>query len=113
MKKKEPVKSIIPESSSEPQITMEEETNVEVNLPPGTSLLQNKKLDVQIMHQLLTDVDMDTVNNGRIQGHLDKFSCDGLKSILRGMGLIYRSTDKAVEWRERIRELEEVDKERA
>ena len=43
MKKKEQVKAIVPKSSSEPQIAKEEETNVEVNLPPGMSLLHNKK----------------------------------------------------------------------
>lgn len=54
-------------------MTVEEEVNVEVNLPPGTSLLQNKKLGIKIMCQLLTNVDMDTVNDSRIQGHLDDF----------------------------------------
>ncbi|GMN24495.1 hypothetical protein TIFTF001_049154 [Ficus carica] len=48
------------------------------------------------MRQLLTDIDMDTVNDGRIQGHLNEFSWEGLKCILRGMELIYRSTDMAV-----------------
>ncbi|GMN21558.1 hypothetical protein TIFTF001_040054 [Ficus carica] len=60
MKKKKQVKAIVPESSNEPQITGEEEIDVEVNLPPGTSLLHNKML-------------------GRIQEHLDEFSWDGLK----------------------------------
>ncbi|GMN51247.1 hypothetical protein TIFTF001_020400 [Ficus carica] len=87
-KRKEPAKAIVPESNVEPQLTEEEEVNVEVNLPRGTSLFQNKKLSVQIMHQLLTDVDTDT-----------------------GMGLIYHSTDKVVEQREQIKELEEIDRE--
>ncbi|GMN24525.1 hypothetical protein TIFTF001_049153 [Ficus carica] len=78
-KKKEPVKAIDPELNSEPQITNKEEADVEMNFPLGRILLQSKKLGVQTMRQLLTDVDMDTVNNGRIQGHLDEFSWDGLK----------------------------------
>ncbi|GMN61291.1 hypothetical protein TIFTF001_030442 [Ficus carica] len=85
----------------------EEEANVEVNLLPWTSLLQNKKLSVGIMRQLLTDVDSDMVNESQIQSHVDEFTWDGLKCILRGMRLIYHSTDKAVEQRERIKELEE------
>lgn len=64
MKKKEQVKANVPMSSNEPQIAKEEETSVEVSLPLGTSLLHNKKLGVQIMRQLLTDVDMDTMNDG-------------------------------------------------
>ncbi|GMN70229.1 hypothetical protein TIFTF001_039272 [Ficus carica] len=44
MKKKKQVKAIVPESSNEPQITGGEEMDVEVNLPPGTSLLHNKML---------------------------------------------------------------------
>ncbi|GMN73966.1 hypothetical protein TIFTF001_052291 [Ficus carica] len=78
-KKKE--QAIDPELNSEPQITNKEEANVEVNFPPGRILLQSKKLGVQTMRQLLTDVDMDTMNNGRIQGHLDEFSWDGLKRL--------------------------------
>lgn len=39
MKKNKQIKAIILESCSEPQITMEEEVDVEVNLPLGTSLL--------------------------------------------------------------------------
>lgn len=70
MKKKEQVKAIVPKSNNDPQITKEEETDIEVNLPPG-SLLHNKKLGFQIMRQLLTDVDMDTVIDGQIQEHLD------------------------------------------
>lgn len=68
--KKETAKAIIPETNVEPQLTEEEEVNVE-NLPPGMSLLQNKKLGLQIMCQLLTGINMVTVNEGRIQSHLD------------------------------------------
>ncbi|GMN71569.1 hypothetical protein TIFTF001_054118 [Ficus carica] len=48
-----------------------------------------------------------------IQGHLDEFSWDGLKCILKEIGLIYRSTDKAVERRVRIRELKATDRKSA
>ncbi|GMN59249.1 hypothetical protein TIFTF001_028339 [Ficus carica] len=47
-----------------------------------------------------------------IHDHLDEFSWDGLKCILRGIGLIYHSTDNVVERRERIRELENTNRER-
>lgn len=50
-----------------------------MNLPQGTSLLHSKKLGVQLIRQLITDVDMDMVNSGWIQDHLDEFSWDGLK----------------------------------
>ena len=40
---------------------------MEVNLPLGMSLFHNKKLSIQIICQLLADVDMDTVNDGRIK----------------------------------------------
>ncbi|GMN20300.1 hypothetical protein TIFTF001_048727 [Ficus carica] len=74
----------------------EDEVNLEVNLPPGISHIHNKKLGVQIIRHLITDVDMDTVNDGWIQDHLDEFSWDGLK---------------VVELRERIRELKATDRE--
>ncbi|GMN51350.1 hypothetical protein TIFTF001_020501 [Ficus carica] len=99
-RKKDTAKAIFPESNIEPQLAKKEEINGEVNLPPRMSLLQDEKLGVHIMRQLLTDVDMDTVNEGRVQSHLDDFSLDGLKCILRGMGLIYHSIDKDVERRE-------------
>ncbi|GMN33542.1 hypothetical protein TIFTF001_044809 [Ficus carica] len=67
-------------------------------MPPGISLLHNKKLGVQIIRHLITDVDMDTMNDGWIQDHLNEFSWDGLK---------------VVKLRERIRELKATDREHA
>ncbi|GMN58511.1 hypothetical protein TIFTF001_027600 [Ficus carica] len=111
-KRKKAVKATTSETEVEFRLSKQEEANIEVKLPLGRSLLQIKELSVGIMHQLLSDVDTDTINEGRIQNHLNEFICDGLKSTLRAMGLVYRTTKKAVEWRERIKELEDIDKER-
>ncbi|GMN51473.1 hypothetical protein TIFTF001_020624 [Ficus carica] len=91
-KRKELAKATISKTDVKPQQTEQEEVNVEVDLPPRMSLFQNKKLSVGIMRQLLSDVDSDT-------------------STLRGMGLVYRTTEKAVKRRERIKELEDIDRE--
>ncbi|GMN63756.1 hypothetical protein TIFTF001_032833 [Ficus carica] len=109
-RKREQDKAITLKPIHKLQATEEEKVGVEVNMPPGTSLLYNKKLSVQLIHQLITDADMNTVNNGQIQDHLNEFSWDGLKCILSGMGLIYCSTDKAVEQREQIMKLEATDR---
>ncbi|GMN21319.1 hypothetical protein TIFTF001_043294 [Ficus carica] len=77
------------------------EQNAEVNLPPGASLLHDRKLSVQIMRQLLTDVDIETINSGRIPNH----------SNLRALGLMYRTTDTVLEQRNQIKELEDKNKE--
>ena len=53
-----------------------------MNVSPRMILLHDKKLSIQIICQLLTDVNMDTVNDGRIQDHLDEFLWDGLKVCL-------------------------------
>ncbi|GMN59016.1 hypothetical protein TIFTF001_028107 [Ficus carica] len=45
------------------------------------------------MCQLLSDVDLETINAGRIPNHLDDLLWDGLKSNLRTLGLMYRTTD--------------------
>ena len=58
------------------------EQSIEVDLPPGTSLLQNKNLGAGIMRQLLSDVDLDTIDKDRIKSHLDEFLWDGLKVCL-------------------------------
>ena len=55
---------------------------IRVNLPPGTSLLQDRKLSVEIMCQLLSDVDLETINTGRIPNHVDDLLWDGLKVCL-------------------------------
>ena len=81
-KRKEIAKATVSGTDFEPQQTEQEVANMEVDLPLGTSLLQNKKLGVGIMHQLLFDVDSDTMNEGWIQSHLDEFMWDGLKVCL-------------------------------
>ncbi|GMN60222.1 hypothetical protein TIFTF001_029325 [Ficus carica] len=76
----------------------------------GTSLLQIRDLSVEVMRQLLSDVDLDTINDGRIHSHLDDLLWDGLKSNLLALGLIYRTTDKVVEQKKLIKELKDKDK---
>ena len=76
-KRKEVAKATVSEIDVEPQQTEQEETNVDVDvdLPLGMSILQNKKLSVGIMIP-------NTVNEGRIQSHLDELMWDGLKVCL-------------------------------
>ncbi|GMN54160.1 hypothetical protein TIFTF001_023289 [Ficus carica] len=57
-------------------------------------------------------VEVELLPGDRIQSHLDEFLWDGLKSNLRAMELVYRTTDKVVEQKARIKELEEIDSER-
>ncbi|GMN66986.1 hypothetical protein TIFTF001_036053 [Ficus carica] len=87
------------------------EQNAEVNLPPGASLLHDRKLSVQIMRQLLTNVDIKTINSGQIPNHVDELLWDGLKSNLRALGLMYRTTDTVLVQRNQIKELEDKNKE--
>ncbi|GMN47317.1 hypothetical protein TIFTF001_016500 [Ficus carica] len=110
-KRKKATKATTSETDAEPRSSKQEDKNVEVDLPLGTSLLQNKRLGVGIMRQLLSDVDFDTINEGRIQSHLDEFVWDGLNSTLRAMGLVYRTTDKVVEQKERIKDLQDIYRE--
>ncbi|GMN55639.1 hypothetical protein TIFTF001_024758 [Ficus carica] len=91
-KKKKASKAASPETNVELGKSEQDDKSIGVNLPPGTSLLQNRKLSVEIMHQLLSDVDLETINAGRIPNHLDDLLWDGLKN--------------------HIKELEEKDKER-
>ncbi|GMN64740.1 hypothetical protein TIFTF001_033803 [Ficus carica] len=120
VKRKKATKATTSETDVESRMSKQEEANVEVELPPGMSLLQNKEFSIGIMHQLLSDVDTDTINEGQIQNHLNEFIWDGLKpnhvfvlpSTLQVMGLVYRTTKKAIERRERIKELEDIDRER-
>ncbi|GMN68394.1 hypothetical protein TIFTF001_037450 [Ficus carica] len=64
------------------------------------------------MRQLLSNVDLDIINEGRIQNHLDELLWDGLKSNLRAMGLVFRTSNKVVELKNHVTELETKDKER-
>ncbi|GMN60133.1 hypothetical protein TIFTF001_029232 [Ficus carica] len=65
------------------------------------------------MRHLLSDVDLETLNTGRIPNHLDDLLWDGLNSNLRSLGLMYRTTDMVLKQRNHIKELEEKDNERA
>ncbi|GMN64234.1 hypothetical protein TIFTF001_033310 [Ficus carica] len=48
----------------------------------------------------------------RIQNHLDELLWDGLKSNLRAIGLIFRTSNKVVEQKNLVNELEDKDRER-
>ena len=65
-KRKEVAKATVSETDIEPQQIEKVEANIKVDLPSGTSLVQNKKLSIRIMRQLLSDVDSDTVKEGQI-----------------------------------------------
>ncbi|GMN36613.1 hypothetical protein TIFTF001_042474 [Ficus carica] len=84
---------------------------VEEDLPPRVKLLQDKQTSVDIMRQLLSEADADTLNQGPLQSHLDDLLWDGLKINIRAMGLFYRTTDKVAKQKTRIKELENINKE--
>ena len=77
------LKSPISGKDIEPRRSKQEDQGIEVDLPPGISLLQNRDISVRIMCQLLSDVDLDTINDGRIHDHLDDLLWDGLKVCLQ------------------------------
>ncbi|GMN55579.1 hypothetical protein TIFTF001_024685 [Ficus carica] len=110
-KRKKASKAASPETNVELGKSEQDDQKIGVNLPPGESLLQNRRLSVEIMRQLLFDVDLETINDGRIPNHLDDILWDGLNN-LRALGLMYRTTDTVLEQRNHIKELEEKDKER-
>ncbi|GMN64911.1 hypothetical protein TIFTF001_033985 [Ficus carica] len=109
-KRKKASKASTSETDAELRKSKQDDQSIEVNLPPGTSLLQNRNLSVEVVRQLLSVVDLDTINDGRIHNHLDDLLWDGLKSNLRALRLIYRTTDKVVEQKKLIKELEDKDK---
>ncbi|GMN55244.1 hypothetical protein TIFTF001_024373 [Ficus carica] len=118
-KRKKASKASTSETDAELRKSKQDDQSIEVNLPPEASLLQNRDLGVGIMRQLLSDVDLDTINGGRIQNHLDELLWDGLKirllnlcSNLQAMGLIFRTSNKVVEQKNRVKELEDKDHER-
>ncbi|GMN28784.1 hypothetical protein TIFTF001_041223 [Ficus carica] len=119
-KRKKSSKAASPETNAELGKSKQDDQKIGVNLPPGMSLHQNRRLSVEIMRQLLSDVDLETINAGQIPNHLDDLLWDGLElfnnafvqSNLRALGLMYRTTDTVLEQRNHIKELEEKDKER-
>ncbi|GMN68392.1 hypothetical protein TIFTF001_037447 [Ficus carica] len=100
------------ETNAKQRNSEKDDQSILVNLPRGASLLQNRKLSVEIMRQLLFDIDLETINSGRIPNHLDDLLWDGLKGNLRALGLMYCTTDTVMEQRNHIKELEDKDKER-
>ena len=78
-KRKKSSKAHSPETNVELGKFDQPEQKIGVNLPLGTSFLQDRKLSVKIMCQLLLDVDLETINTGRIPNHVDDLLCDSLK----------------------------------
>ncbi|GMN51391.1 hypothetical protein TIFTF001_020548 [Ficus carica] len=89
-KRKKSLKAASPEMNIELGKSKQDDQKIGVNLPPGTSLLHDRKLSVEIMCQLLSDIDLETINSGRVPNHVDDLLWDGLKSNLRALGLMYR-----------------------
>ncbi|GMN47401.1 hypothetical protein TIFTF001_016571 [Ficus carica] len=110
-KRKKSSKAPSPETNIELGKSDKVDQKIGVNLPPGTSLLQDRKMSVEIMRQLLSDVDLETINTGRIPSHVDDLLWDGLKSNLQALGLMYRTTDTVLEQMNYIKELEDKNKE--
>ncbi|GMN20681.1 hypothetical protein TIFTF001_047150 [Ficus carica] len=69
-----------------------ERPKVEVALPPRLELLRDQQASVEIMNQLLSEADAETLGQGPLLGHMDDLLWDGLKQ------------------RTRIRELEAINK---
>ncbi|GMN68358.1 hypothetical protein TIFTF001_037434 [Ficus carica] len=96
-KRKKMSKAYTSETDLDLHSSKQEDKNIEADLPPGTSLFQNKSINVGIMRQLLSDVDSDAINEGRIQSHLDEFLWDA---------------DKVVEQKKLVKGLHDKDRER-
>ncbi|GMN62728.1 hypothetical protein TIFTF001_031812 [Ficus carica] len=84
---------------------------VEVDLPPSVRLPHDKQTSVEIMWQLLSEANAETMSQGPLQSHLDDILWEGLKTNVRTMGLFYRMSDKMIEKKNRIKELEDINKE--
>ncbi|GMN62973.1 hypothetical protein TIFTF001_032051 [Ficus carica] len=101
-----------PETNVEPHASQPGNKQVEVDLSPSVSLLQDKETSVRIMRQLLSEVDSNILNEGRFQNHLDDLLWDGLKVNVRAMGLLHRTSDRVFQQKNQIKELESKDRER-
>ncbi|GMN58183.1 hypothetical protein TIFTF001_027282 [Ficus carica] len=101
-----------PEPDIEPRADHQGDQQVEVELPPRLSLLEDRKAGVELVRQLLSEADANIMYEGRLQNHLDDLLWDGLKVNIRAMGLFYRTTDRVVAQKARIKELEDKDMER-
>lgn len=62
---------------------------VEIDLPPRLSLLDNQKASVDIALQLLSEVDAETVNQCPLQRHLDDIMWDTMKVRTYSWNLIF------------------------
>ena len=56
-----------------------ERPKVEVSLPPRLGLLRDQQASVEIMNQLLSEADAETLAQGPLLGHMDDLLWDGLK----------------------------------
>ena len=72
-------KVVTPETNVEPHASQQGDQQVEVDLSPSVSLLQDRETSVRIMRQLLSEADSNILNEGRVQNHLDDLLWDGLK----------------------------------
>ncbi|GMN65351.1 hypothetical protein TIFTF001_034416 [Ficus carica] len=72
-KRKKFSKAASPKTNVELGKSKQDVQKIGVNLPPGTSLLQDRKLSVEIMRQLLSDVDLETINSGWVPNHVDDY----------------------------------------
>lgn len=96
-KRKKTSKATTSETDVEPRGFKQGDEHVEVEMPPRASLLQNKRLNVGIMHQLLSNVDTDTINECRIQSHLNELLWDGLKVSLLNLRIQNLKTNYCLE----------------
>ena len=63
-KRKKTSKASTSETDVEPRKSQQGDEHVQVELSAWVGLLQDKRLSVGIMHQLLSDVGLDTINEG-------------------------------------------------
>lgn len=52
---------------------------MDLNLPSDVSFLEDRKASVMLMRRLLSEVDKEKINRGRVQNHFDDLLWDGLK----------------------------------
>ncbi|GMN70506.1 hypothetical protein TIFTF001_039549 [Ficus carica] len=95
-----------PETDVEPRVADEEDPHADVDLSPSVRLLEDKKTSVRIMNQLLSDADAEMLSRGSLHSHLDDLLWDGLKTNIRAMGLLKRTSKKISKQKARIAELE-------
>ncbi|GMN73404.1 hypothetical protein TIFTF001_052172 [Ficus carica] len=60
-----------PEMDVEPRVVDGEDPQADVDLSPNVRLLEDKKMSVRIMNQLLSDADAEMLSRGSLHSHLD------------------------------------------